>query len=181
MWCLQSNSAVKFVEKSRRRFYFGKKLLIPIRMDPYRMFQSLVVLVFSWIKLQVQEFILLLLPMRGDWVQQDPHIAAPTVHCVSLPPRKTRSQWMNVRSRDWWETVVLLEFTNRGWKQNFRMTRQSFVKLCSLMQEYMAPEDVTVRVPVPLAMRLDVVLHKLGVQNAGFWQINLESASFADH
>uniref|UniRef100_A0A3P9HZR1 DDE Tnp4 domain-containing protein n=1 Tax=Oryzias latipes TaxID=8090 RepID=A0A3P9HZR1_ORYLA len=69
--------------------------------------------------------------------------------------------WMKVRSKDWWERVVLLEFNNEEWKQNFRITRQSFMKLCALMESLMAPKDVTVRAPVPLIMRVAVVLYKL--------------------
>ncbi|KAK7925645.1 hypothetical protein WMY93_007955 [Mugilogobius chulae] len=36
------------------------------------------------------------------------------------------------------------------------------MKLCSIMERYMAPDDVTVRAPVPLIMRIAVVLYKLG-------------------
>lgn len=69
---------------------------------------------------------------------------------------------MKVRSKDWWERVVLVEFTDREWKQNFRMKRRSFMKLCALMESHMAPEEVTVRSPVPLIMRVAIVLYKLG-------------------
>uniref|UniRef100_A0A3P9JGM7 DDE Tnp4 domain-containing protein n=1 Tax=Oryzias latipes TaxID=8090 RepID=A0A3P9JGM7_ORYLA len=36
------------------------------------------------------------------------------------------------------------------------------MKLCSLMESHMVPEDVTVRAPVPLIMWVAVVLYKLG-------------------
>uniref|UniRef100_A0A3P9MF02 DDE Tnp4 domain-containing protein n=1 Tax=Oryzias latipes TaxID=8090 RepID=A0A3P9MF02_ORYLA len=94
--------------------------------------------------------------------QQEDNLILPAITLVPLPPPQTRSHWMKVRSKDWWEMVVLLEFSNDEWKQNFRMTRLSFMKLCALMESHMAPEDVTVRAPVPLIMRVAVVLYKLG-------------------
>ncbi|XP_062386837.1 uncharacterized protein LOC134075340 [Sardina pilchardus] len=69
---------------------------------------------------------------------------------------------MKVRNKEWWEKVVLLEFADDEWLQNFRMKRQSFMKLCELTEDFMAPEEVTVRAPIPLTMRVAVVLYKLG-------------------
>lgn len=89
-------------------------------------------------------------------VMQPPPLIAP------LPPPRSRSQWMKVRSKHWWETVVLKEFTDQEWKANFRMTRVSFMRLCTLMSPYMAPEATTVRAPIPLVMRIAIVLYKLG-------------------
>ena len=55
---------------------------------------------------------------------------------MPLPPPKTKSQWMKVRSSDWWERVVLKEFTDLDWKKDFRMTQSSFMKLCNLIEPY---------------------------------------------
>ncbi|XP_062391518.1 uncharacterized protein LOC134079454 [Sardina pilchardus] len=76
-------------------------------------------------------------------------------------PQTQRGCWMKVRSRDWWDRVVLQEFTDEDWKANFRMSRQSFAKLCDLMKEVMKPDDNPVRQPVPLNMRVAIVLYKL--------------------
>uniref|UniRef100_A0A8C5NC21 Protein ANTAGONIST OF LIKE HETEROCHROMATIN PROTEIN 1-like n=1 Tax=Gouania willdenowi TaxID=441366 RepID=A0A8C5NC21_GOUWI len=81
---------------------------------------------------------------------------------LPLPPPIARKVWMKVRDKDWWERVVLLEYTDVEWTENFRMRRQTFMKLCALMQRYMAPSDVSVRTPVPLTMRVAIVLYKLG-------------------
>ena len=75
--------------------------------------------------------------------------------------RKSRTCWMRVRSKDWWERVVLMEFDDEEWKENFRMTRRSFNKLCVMMEGVMRPESVTVRAPVPLEMRVAIVLYTL--------------------
>ena len=41
---------------------------------------------------------------------------------------------MKVCSKDWWERIVLTEYTDADWKQDFRMTRRSFVELYALME-----------------------------------------------
>lgn len=73
--------------------------------------------------------------------------------------RATRSCWMRVRSKDWWERVVLLEFSDSEWKKNFCMSCQAFVNLCEIMQDIMSPEDATVC--VPLQIRVAIALYRL--------------------
>ena len=63
---------------------------------------------------------------------------------LPYPNRKARQQWMKVRSKDWWDRIVLTEFTDVEWRENFRMTRTSFMKLCGLVEGFMSPEEVTV-------------------------------------
>ncbi|KAK7909664.1 hypothetical protein WMY93_014348 [Mugilogobius chulae] len=48
-----------------------------------------------------------------------------------------------------WDRVVLKEFSDTEWIENFRMTRASFMKLCCMMEDVMRPELVTVRAPIP--------------------------------
>lgn len=63
-----------------------------------------------------------------------------------LPPplwRTACSSWMCFHSKDWWEQVVFLEFTDE-WKENFHMSWQAFVKLCQIMEDIMSPEDLCV-------------------------------------
>uniref|UniRef100_A0A673ME73 DDE Tnp4 domain-containing protein n=1 Tax=Sinocyclocheilus rhinocerous TaxID=307959 RepID=A0A673ME73_9TELE len=43
---------------------------------------------------------------------------------MPFPPPITRHLWMKIQSQDWWERVVLKEFSHSEWKQNFRMTQQ---------------------------------------------------------
>lgn len=59
-------------------------------------------------------------------------------------------------------TVVLCEFTDHEWRENFRMAQQTFMKLCSMTEGYIAPEHVTVRDPIPLVLQVTFVLCKLG-------------------
>ncbi|XP_049914823.1 putative nuclease HARBI1 [Epinephelus moara] len=79
----------------------------------------------------------------------------------SLLTRTSRSCWMRVRSTDWWERVVMKEFSDTEWKDNFRMTRRSFENLCGLMEGVLSPQEVTVCAPIPLQMRTAIVLYKL--------------------
>ncbi|XP_063070484.1 uncharacterized protein LOC134461506 [Engraulis encrasicolus] len=76
-------------------------------------------------------------------------------------PQVNRSCWMRVRSKDWWERVVLLEFDDEEWRQNFRMCRRAFMDLCEMVP-YMEPADNPVRPPIPLVMRVAIVIYKLG-------------------
>ena len=54
-----------------------------------------------------------------------------------------------------------MEFDDEEWKDNFPMTCRSFNELCGMMEGVLKPEDVTVRAPVPLEMRVAIVLYKL--------------------
>ncbi|CAN9513513.1 unnamed protein product [Ophioblennius macclurei] len=88
---------------------------------------------------------------------------AATALTLHLAPRtwRYRECWMRVRSKEWWERVVLKEFTDDEWREHFRMRRASFDKLCVLMTRTLSPRDVTVRAPIPLQMRVAIALYKL--------------------
>ena len=55
-----------------------------------------------------------------------------------------------------------MEFTDLEWRENFRMTHASIIKLCVLVQGFMSPEELTVCAPIPLNMRVAIVLYRLG-------------------
>ena len=140
-------------------------------MDMY-LFSTLLAVVFLLLLKQQFEFnttlfLLKQMTRRQRREEEQQHLNnALLLRCVSvlpLPPSsKTRGQWMKVRSKDWWERIVLQEFTDYDWKENFRMTRQTFVKLCGLVEDFMAPEDFTVRAPIPLMMRVAMVVYRMG-------------------
>ncbi|KAL2091347.1 hypothetical protein ACEWY4_013610 [Coilia grayii] len=83
------------------------------------------------------------------------------LNCIALPQSTQRKVWMKIRSKMWWERDVLTLYDDEDWKNNFRMTRGSFQKLCGVMEGIMKPEEVTVRAPIPLEMRVAIVLYKL--------------------
>lgn len=134
--------------------------------------QNLVVLsilLFIYFLIHKQNTALVFLgAMRRRRRQQDAEILdsglrlTSSIDLIPVPPRNTRKYWMKVRSRDWWDRVVLHEFSDLEWKSNFRVSRQSFVKLCGLSESFMAPDAVTVREAIPLPMRVAIVLYRLG-------------------
>lgn len=79
----------------------------------------------------------------------------------SMLTRTPRSCWMRVRSADWWERVVKIEFSDNDWIEHFRMTRGSFDQLYGLMEGVLSPQEVTVRAPIPLPKRTAIVMYKL--------------------
>lgn len=86
----------------------------------------------------------------------------PSARLLPPLPTKSRSCWMRIRSRDWWDRVVLQEFSDAEWREHFRMCRRSFVRLCELIKGVMSPGDVTVRPAIPLERRVAIALYKLG-------------------
>lgn len=48
-----------------------------------------------------------------------------TAVCLSLPPRRTRVRRMKIRSREWWDRIMLMEFTDSEWREKFQTTRAS--------------------------------------------------------
>lgn len=79
---------------------------------------------------------------------------------LTMPSRSSRRLWMKIRSRDWWQRVVLMEFSDS--EENFWMSRSSFTELCDLVRVPMSPEEFFVRAPVPLEMRVAIAFYKLG-------------------
>lgn len=57
---------------------------------------------------------------------------------------------------------MIWEFSDLERKPNFIMMRHSFMKLCELVEGFMAPDDITVRAPIPRMMRVAIVLYRLG-------------------
>lgn len=51
-----------------------------------------------------------------------------------------------------------LNFPTWNRSKNILMTRQSFMKMCGLVEGFMAPDEVTGRSPVPCVMHLAIVL-----------------------
>ncbi|CAJ1071691.1 uncharacterized protein LOC127630384 isoform X2 [Xyrichtys novacula] len=134
-------------------------------MEVFRLLSRVVAIVFSLLlKQQLATNALLLDALQRRRREEEAFIVS-AVQCLPalpMPPPKTKKLWMKIRSKDWWERVVLLEFTDLEWKQNFRMTRSSFTKLCGLAEGFMAPDEVTIRAPIPCMMRVAIVLYRLG-------------------
>ncbi|KAA0724022.1 Gypsy retrotransposon integrase-like protein 1 [Triplophysa tibetana] len=77
---------------------------------------------------------------------------------------KKRSVWMKVHSEDWWERVLLLEFSDPAWRLNFRMSRRSFTRLCGLVEGFFGPRRRDRERFSSSDLRVAIVLYKLGNQ-----------------
>ena len=48
--------------------------------------------------------------------------------------RNPKQMWTFPRSSNWWEDIVLNNFNDHDWMQNFRMSKQSFQYLCDQLK-----------------------------------------------
>uniref|UniRef100_A0A672YWA1 DDE Tnp4 domain-containing protein n=1 Tax=Sphaeramia orbicularis TaxID=375764 RepID=A0A672YWA1_9TELE len=104
----------------------------------------------------------LLFQKRCQWVHQP--LVQRLLYLSPMPhlTHEAKQLWMKMCCKDWWNRIVLTEFTGVEWKENFRISRASFVKLCDLVQGFMSPDAAFIREPIPLNMRVAIVLYKLG-------------------
>ena len=50
-----------------------------------------------------------------------------------------KQEWRKETSSDWYERIVLQTFTDEQWVENFRMTRQTFHKVCRVLEPDLSP------------------------------------------
>ncbi|XP_060752309.1 uncharacterized protein LOC132863488 isoform X2 [Tachysurus vachellii] len=74
--------------------------------------------------------------------------------------RRPPSVWVHQRANDWW-TVVVPNFTDDQWSQNFRMSEDTFLYLCHRLRTAMEKRDTNFRLCVPIKKRVAIALWKL--------------------
>ncbi|XP_047661226.1 protein ANTAGONIST OF LIKE HETEROCHROMATIN PROTEIN 1 isoform X2 [Tachysurus fulvidraco] len=74
--------------------------------------------------------------------------------------RRPPSVWVHQRANDWW-TVVVPNFTDDQWSQNFRMSEETFLYLCHRLRTAMEKRDTNFRLCVPIKKRVAIALWKL--------------------
>ncbi|GAA6105403.1 protein ANTAGONIST OF LIKE HETEROCHROMATIN PROTEIN 1 isoform X1 [Tachysurus ichikawai] len=74
--------------------------------------------------------------------------------------RRPPSVWVHQRANDWW-TVVVPNFTDDQWSQNFRMSEDTFLYLCYRLRTAMEKRDTNFRLCVPIKKRVAIALWKL--------------------
>jgi hypothetical protein len=74
-----------------------------------------------------------------------------------------RRTWMNKRSHDFWESIVLNHYTDSEWLESFRMSKISFLKLCNLLENKLQPkiQYLKAREPVSVKKQIAVGLYKI--------------------
>ena len=82
--------------------------------------------------------------------------------CVILKKQRNSPRvWKKPRLGMWFETEVMDWWEDDRWVENFRMTKVSFHKLCSLVKDKMTPRPDAVREPIPLEARVAMCLYHL--------------------
>ena len=71
-----------------------------------------------------------------------------------------RSIWSHDRSSTWWDSIVNQSFNERGWLENFRMTRSTFSYLCAELTS-LEKMDTVMRRAIPLEQRVAIALWRL--------------------
>ncbi|KAL2096405.1 hypothetical protein ACEWY4_008553 [Coilia grayii] len=79
---------------------------------------------------------------------------------LDTPYRASPQTWQRPRSSLWWENDVLGNFTDSEWLTSFRMTRQTFERLCNLLPS-LQPDPSSRRPPVPHQKRVAIAIYKL--------------------
>ncbi|XP_060765273.1 uncharacterized protein LOC132873584 isoform X2 [Neoarius graeffei] len=74
--------------------------------------------------------------------------------------RKPPSVWVHQRANNWW-TVVVPNFTDEQWSQNFRMSEDTFMYICHRLRTAMEKRDTNFRLCVPIKKRVAIALWKL--------------------
>ena len=82
--------------------------------------------------------------------------------CLILKKQRNKPRmWKKPRLGLWFEMEVMNCWENDRWMENFRMTKTSFKKLCSLVKAQMEPKQNTVREVIPLEARVAMCLYHL--------------------
>ena len=69
-----------------------------------------------------------------------------------------RSLWMQSRSSQWWEDVVLCNFGQHDWMENFRMSRDTFQYLCNQLRPLIQKQNTRMRRCVSTERRVAITL-----------------------
>ena len=71
-----------------------------------------------------------------------------------------RETWMKERSSDWWERIVP-QFTSDEWRENFRVSPETFGYICRELQPYLLKQDTHIRKAVSVKRRVAITLWRL--------------------
>ena len=69
-----------------------------------------------------------------------------------------RSVWAFPRSSDWWQYVVLANFGQHDWMENYRMSRETFPYLCNQLRPVIMKQNTRLRRPISTECRVAITL-----------------------
>lgn len=89
----------------------------------------------------------------------DPTILYESLFRVLSPKRL----WMKVRTTTFWPAAVQ-NFTHTEWLEHFRISKSTFLKLCTLLNEQLKPKETILmpRTPISVEKQVAISLYTLG-------------------
>ena len=71
---------------------------------------------------------------------------------------------MKERSSDWWKRIVP-QFTSDEWRENFRVSPETFGYICRELQPYLLKQDTHIRKAVSVKRRVAITLWRLSTND----------------
>ena len=76
--------------------------------------------------------------------------------------RKTRRFWVRPgRTAAWWDNFMNGTVLEEEWKENFRLSRASFIKLTDMLRPYIEHQVTHMRSPLPVETQVAITLYYL--------------------
>ncbi|XP_046862569.1 protein ALP1-like [Xenia sp. Carnegie-2017] len=86
------------------------------------------------------------------------------LHSIKRGKRKGRRRrfWVRPRrSSEWWTNFMNGFVVEEEWRENFRMSKMAFTKLCNLLQPFLEKKVTNMRVPISVEKQLAITLYYL--------------------
>ena len=84
-----------------------------------------------------------------------------TIFAWRQPQRPKRVAWVLPRPQYWFETLLHSNALNMWWKENFRVSRETFNFICATVVPVIQRQDTILRAAIPLEKRAAVGLWRL--------------------
>ncbi|XP_044307839.1 protein ANTAGONIST OF LIKE HETEROCHROMATIN PROTEIN 1-like isoform X1 [Varanus komodoensis] len=77
-----------------------------------------------------------------------------------------RAFWVQPGRSEWWEKVVLPHWDDPLWRENFRMSRQTFMELCDMLRPVLERQTTNMRAPITVEKQLAIAVWKLATPDS---------------
>lgn len=84
---------------------------------------------------------------------------------TSIAVTRERALWSKARSSDWWDRIVNQTFDDNNWRENFRMSRATFLYICNELRGRLQRKDTVMRRSISVEKRVAITLWKLATNN----------------
>ena len=91
----------------------------------------------------------------------------------TAPPME-RMMWCRPRSVQWWSDVWSGRYGEAWWKENLRMSRDTFNVLCQDLRPHIERQETRLRMPIGVEKRVAVTIWKLAT-NVEYWKFRHSS------